>query len=257
VISFYLHGLGITIGYHRLLAHRSFRCPKFVEYFLVMSGYLAWEGSPAWWTSVHRAHHVHSDQSNDPHSPKAGLAHSYFSWMGRQDSEIINPQCNSKDILADPVYRLLERGDDPLLLAINIGVRLVLWYCFGWQVALANLLGSLAALQIPLMLNVICHLPKLGYRNYNTDDRSTNVLWMGWLAAGEGWHNNHHAFPGSARQGFRWFEFDLSFLVISALKFVGLATQINTPSRALLRKRMENKRLLAVALDAPEPARKS
>jgi len=197
VISFYLHGLGITVGYHRLLAHRSFSCPKFVEYFLVISGYLAWEGSPAWWTSVHRAHHVHSDGAKDPHSPNNGLAHSYFVWMAHQDNEIINPEANSKDVLADPFYRLLEKGDDPLIVVVNVGARLALWYFFGWQIALANFLGSVVALQIPLMLNVFCHLPKLGYRNYETDDKSSNVWWIGWLAAGEGWHNNHHAFPGS------------------------------------------------------------
>jgi stearoyl-CoA desaturase (delta-9 desaturase) len=229
VASLFWHGLGITIGYHRLLAHRSFRCSKIVEYFWVSGGYLAMQASPAWWATVHRAHHKHAENELDPHSPKQSLFHSYFGWLLVQN-DITTPGDLAGDLLKDPIYRFIERAESPpyaLHWIANILFRVFLFYCFGWQVCLANVLGAMYAFQVPLLLNLICHLPKLGHKRFATPDDSVNVKWMGILALGEGWHNNHHAFPGSARMGLTKGEPDFSWMVIKLMQKIGLAYQVN------------------------------
>jgi sn-1 stearoyl-lipid 9-desaturase len=234
VLSYIWHGFGITIGYHRLLSHRSFKCVKAVEYFFVLAGYLAYEGSPIWWAAIHRAHHRHVDTPLDPHSPRYGVMHSYFGWLFElKYADHIDPYVQCKDLVSDPIYRFLERNGNlqqmnMMCLATNMAFRAILWLLFGWQVALANLLASVAVMQIPLMLNVLCHLPKLGYKNFAMNDDSVNVPIVGILGLGEGWHNNHHAYPGSARNGMRLHEFDLSYITIYLLKMVGLVSWINT-----------------------------
>jgi stearoyl-CoA desaturase (delta-9 desaturase) len=228
VISYIWHGLGVTIGYHRLLTHRSFVCPKAVEYFWVLAGYLAFEGSPIWWATIHRAHHRYQDTPLDPHSPKFGLLHAYFGWMmGPGYMSHIDPATQSKDLVSDPVYRFLEQGgvwQRAHLLSLGIGLffRLLILFWFGWVPALASLLAGWALLQIPLLLNVVCHKPRLGYKTYPTPDDSVNVWWVALLAFGEGWHNNHHAFPGSARSGLKPYEMDMSWLMLRFMKLIGL-----------------------------------
>lgn len=119
----------------------------------------------------------------------------------------------------------------------GIAFRLIIWLCFGWIAALASLLAGFAVLQIPLMLNVICHIPKLGYKNYATGDESVNVWWVAVLAMGEGWHNNHHASPGSAKSGIKPWEFDLSWQIISSMQKLKLAWRVNVydPEKLILK----------------------
>jgi stearoyl-CoA desaturase (delta-9 desaturase) len=240
VASYIWHALGVTIGYHRLISHRSFSCPKWVEYFWVMAGYLAFEGSPIWWATIHRAHHRYVDTPLDPHAPKFGLKNSYYGWLTRTGyASHIDPQLQSKDLLKDPLYRFLDQGGNWhrahfVVFFIGLAFRVVLLACFGWQVALASLLGGVGVLQIPLMLNVICHIPRLGYKNYALNDDSVNVWWVGILAMGEGWHNNHHAAPGSAKTGMKPWEIDVSWLLISLMQRLGLTSRVNVwdPSKA-------------------------
>jgi stearoyl-CoA desaturase (delta-9 desaturase) len=241
-IIFYLwHGMGITIGYHRLLAHRSFECNKLAEYFWVLAGYLSIQGSPIWWATIHRAHHRHVDTDLDPHAPKYGIARAYYGWLGeREYAPHINPQLQSKDLLKDPIYRFLDQDSHlmrghALAFAIAIGFRVLLFIYFGWIPALASGLAAVAVWQIPLMLNVFCHIRRLGYKNFATGDDSVNVWWVAFLAMGEGWHNNHHAYPGSARSGFKLSEFDLSWFFICAMKRLGMAGRINDLSGHLPR----------------------
>ncbi len=233
IVSYTWHAMGITIGYHRLLTHRSFSCSKAVEYFWVLPAYLAFEGSPIWWVTIHRSHHRYEDTELDPHSPGHGLAHAYYGWMFAPTySYPVDPGSQSKDLLSDPIYRFLEQGGNwqkahLLTFVIGFAFRLLILVCFGWVPALASLLAGAAALQIPLILNVICHIPKLGYKTYYTNDDSVNVWWIGLLAFGEGWHNNHHASPGSARTGMKWRELDLSWLAIKFMKKIGLVSRVN------------------------------
>ena len=235
VLSYIWHMFGVTIGYHRLISHRSFTCPKLVEYFWVLAGYLALEGSPAWWAVMHRAHHRHTDTPLDPHSPRYGLFEAYFGWTthGKYPAHI-DPVVQCKDLLKDPVYRFLEAGGNwyvafSLNVFFGLAFRAALWYCFGWQIALGRLLSIVAVNQVPLFLNVFCHIPKLGYQNFATGDDSVNVWWVALLTMGEGWHNNHHAFPGSARSGIKPAEIDPAWMVVRSMKTVGLVSWMNEP----------------------------
>lgn len=231
-ISYVWHGLGVTVGYHRLLTHRSFNCPKWLEYQFVIAGYLALQGSPLWWATMHRAHHRYQDTPLDPHTPSKGLWYAYGGWITQNGyPSHINPALQSKDLIDDPLYSFLDRGGNwhkaYLLLLFNfVAYRLVIWALFGWVAALASALAGVITLQIPLVLNVACHTPSLGYKTYNTRDESTNVWWVALAAFGDGWHNNHHASPGSARTGMKWFEFDSSWATIKLLRKIGLATKV-------------------------------
>jgi sn-1 stearoyl-lipid 9-desaturase len=201
-----------------------------------MAGYLAFEGSPIWWAGIHRAHHRFADTPLDPHSPRQGKKWSYFGWLLKPDPPHINLKSQCRDLYHDPLYQFLHRGDDPCLLTVNLSYRAILWLLFGWQVALASLLAGIVVLQMPLILNTFCHIPSQGYKTYDTADDGVNVWWVGYLVGGEGWHNNHHAFPGSARQGFKFFEADLSYAIIKALQTVGLVTRINLPPAHLIKR---------------------
>jgi sn-1 stearoyl-lipid 9-desaturase len=240
LISYAVHTLGIMIGYHRLLSHRSFSCLKPVEYFWVMAGYLAFEGSPIWWATIHRAHHHYTDTALDPHSPKYGLARAYTGWiMQRGYNEHINPALQAKDLVADPLYSWLEQNGTWhrahfVAFATCIAFRLLILAFFGWVPALASLLGGFLAFQIPLLVNIACHIPRLGYRSYAPADDSVNVWWIGLLAMGEGWHNNHHASPGSANTGMRWYELDVSYWFIKTMKSFGLVQRINRSTHSQL-----------------------
>lgn len=233
LFSYIWHALGVTIGYHRLLSHRSFAAHKAVEYFWVLAGYLAFEGSPIWWATIHRAHHRYVDTPLDPHAPKYGLYRAHMGWLMETGyASHVDPNVHSKDLIKDRLYLFLDQGGNwqrshQLVFAIGIGFRLLILMTFGWVPALASLLAGFAVLQIPLMLNVACHIPRLGYKNFATTDDSVNIWWVALLAMGEGWHNNHHAFPGSARSGLRWFEFDLSWWVIRLMKHTGLVQRVN------------------------------
>ena len=243
-LLFYIwHALGITVGLHRLLAHRSFACSKAVEYFLVLPGYLAFEGSPIWWATMHRAHHRHVDTDLDVHSPLRGLFHAYVGWMTpKHYPEHINPAVQAKDLINDPIYKFLEQGGDwhkAHLLSFSSCVlfRVILFLCFGWTAVIASVLAASTVWMIPLMLNVVCHMPRLGYKTFAAADDSVNVWWVAILALGEGWHNNHHAFPGSAKTGMLKHEFDPSWLTILTMKKLGLAKRVNVGAKSKRAKR--------------------
>jgi fatty-acid desaturase len=238
--SYLWHTLGITIGYHRLLAHRAFTCNKALEYFFVAPAYLAFEGAPIWWATIHRAHHKNVDTPLDPHSPKFGLAHAWWGWVfDRHYPEHIDPEVQAKDLTKDPVYQFLEQDGDwwrahTLNATINILFRVIILQRFGFAAAAASMLAGLTVMQVPVMLNVFCHMSKLGYRNFKTDDDSVNVWWVALLAMGEGWHNNHHALPGSAQSGLKSTEFDLSWIIIRTLYKLGFITRVNVPKESII-----------------------
>jgi stearoyl-CoA desaturase (delta-9 desaturase) len=132
----------------------------------------------------------------------------------------------------DPLYRLLERNNNwhtshLTNTAIGFGSRLIIWLLFGWKIALASVTAGLVVQQVPFLVNLVCHKPKLGYQNYDTEDDSVNVWWLTLISLGDNWHNNHHAYPGCARAGFKWWELDVSWLCLKVLSWCRLVTHVN------------------------------
>lgn len=236
VLSYTWGVLGISLGYHRGLSHRSFKLPRLLEYFFVTGGYLVFEGGPIFWVASHRLHHRYSDEpGKDPHTPKDGVWHSFLGWMSKPVVIINEDQYKviCPDLFRDPYYRFLHAGgggrDGYLCLAINVVFRLGILALFGPWAFAGNILGSIGAFIAPLLVNSICHIPRFGYQNYPTTDLSQNVWFVALASFGEGWHNNHHKFPQSARHGLKPIEFDFSWCVLSVLKALGLAKNIRLP----------------------------
>jgi stearoyl-CoA desaturase (delta-9 desaturase) len=228
-------GFGVTMGYHRLLTHRSFRTPKFVEYFLALLGSLANQGGPIQWVAVHRIHHKHSDADGDPHSPRDGLWWAHMLWWIPYVPSIDDPARYQRfvpDLNRDPVHRVLQRYHALVPLVVGgvlyglgqicggLGLSWVVWGIFVRTTVLYH---------CTWLVNSATHI--WGYRTYRTRDDSTNLWWVALLSLGEGWHNNHHAFPRSARHGLRWWEVDPTWWGIRTLGWLRLARQIHLPGR--------------------------
>jgi fatty-acid desaturase len=249
--SIYVFGvLGINVGFHRLLAHRGFSCPLWLERTLAVLGTCCLQFSPAFWVAVHRRHHHYADEEKDPHSPIGGFFWSHFGWLLVRAPDM-KPASMTKryaqDLMRDPLYALLERRKNWIKLTL---LSWALFFDVGFIAALIAGESFAAAFQFGASLfvwggpartvfvwhttwsvNSLSHI--WGYRNYETPDDSRNNALVGLLANGEGWHNNHHADPTSARHGHKWWEFDLSWQTIRLLMLCGLATKVALPSPSL------------------------
>ena len=235
-----LTALGITIGFHRMLTHRSFQTSKALEYGFAVLGSMAVQGPVNSWVADHRKHHAHSDKEGDPHSPHighgdgirgvlAGLWHAHTGWLlseqGRADWKKYAP-----DLYEDPGMRFISRHFE-WFVAASLGVPALLGFLLtGTAVgALTGLLwGGLVRIffvhHITWSVNSVCHF--LGSRRFAVDDDSRNVFWLALPSLGEAWHHNHHAFPRSARHGLNRWELDPSALVISGMEKLGLAWNV-------------------------------
>ena len=236
-MSWVTGGLGICLGYHRLLTHGSFATYQWVRRCLAWCGMMAGEGPPIMWVAVHRKHHRFSDQDDDPHSPRHGRWWSHLLWMlPRHDSDQWAKLYAgyAPDLLRDGFLRFLNRSF--LWWQLLVGAMLFLIGWITWDVTTAV---SLVVYGVFLRLVLVMHSTWLinsathiwGYRNYSTNDDSRNLWWVALLTYGEGWHNNHHADQRAARHGHRWWELDLTWLTICAMKSVGLAWGIVESSR--------------------------
>jgi fatty-acid desaturase len=222
-------GVGITMTYHRLLTHRSFATrPKWLEYVLTIIGCCASEGGPIGWVADHRRHHKYSDQEEDVHSPHRGFGWAHmFWWMTPDISSIHTPEYLERwapDLYRDPVHRFLERWHFAFVLLSFAGLYAVggmPWLVWG------GFLRSVLVLHTTWLVNSATHV--WGYRSHETRDDSTNLWWVALLTYGEGWHNNHHAFQTSARHGLRWWELDMTYLVIRTLSLVGITYDLKLP----------------------------
>lgn len=237
-------GLGITVGYHRLFTHRSFETVRPVKFLLAVLGSMSVEGPLLRWVAFHRRHHQHSDHAADPHSPHrygggvrgvlAGLWHAHIGWMFAGDVPDLERYVG--DLHADRLLRCVSRLWGAWALLGMLIPTVVSGLLTGtWMGALLGLIwGGLVRLffvhHVTWSINSVCHM--WGGRPYPGDDESRNNFVFGILGFGEGWHNNHHAFPSSARHGLRWWELDLSFLVIRLLELLGLAWRVRVPSPA-------------------------
>lgn len=247
VVCVLVFGQGMNLGYHRLLAHRSLRVPKWLEYFYVMLALCSLEESPGKWVSTHRRHHNHSDEPNDPHSPGGGFFWSHMGWLlfkRRGVSEFRVDDRFSADILQDKFYSSLERH--PVLPSAIYLTHVILFFvvCLVIYSALERELGTASWLalgttwwcvflrtivvwHITWSVNSLSHV--FGYQSYETGEESRNNWLVALLASGEGWHNNHHADPASASVQHRWWEFDVTYYHIRVLEFLGLARHVVKP----------------------------
>jgi stearoyl-CoA desaturase (Delta-9 desaturase) len=240
VVMYTIAGLGISTGYHRLLAHRSFKTVRPIKLFLTAAGAVAAQGPPLIWTAHHRRHHRVADKPGDPHSPYRnddasllgvlkGLWYAHLGWLFNRELTS-DPVRYCPDLARDPDMRFISRYFLWFVLA-----GLVLPAVIGW-VLTGTLLGAMTGLlwgglvrifvvnHATYAVNSLCHY--FGRRRFSTPDESHNIGWLALFSFGEAWHNNHHAFPRSASHGMRWWELDLSAIVIRGLELAGLAKDV-------------------------------
>jgi stearoyl-CoA desaturase (delta-9 desaturase) len=224
--------LGITIGFHRYLTHRGFRTSLPVKVLLLVLGSMAAQGSPIEWAAIHRKHHALADRPGDPHSPLEGFFHAHIGWLwSREPAE---PARYARDLLADRTVAVVSQLT-PVWMLIGLALPLVIG---GWEGLLwGGLVRIFLTHHITWSVNSAGHT--FGRRPFATNDRSTNQWLVGLLALGEGWHNNHHAFPRSAFHGFHWWQIDASGLVIRLMGALRLVRQIQRVSKVDLRSRRD------------------
>lgn len=233
VLYYLTGGLGICLGYHRLLTHRSVRLAKPIEYVVATLGALAMQGGPIAWVATHRAHHKFSDTERDPHDSRRGFYWSHMAWLYARNPARLDRKDERRfcaDLYAEPYYRFLETAAPWLQIALG----LALFALGGWSWVIWGIFVRLVVTyHATWLVNSAAHLA--GYRTYRApgSDRSTNNWFVALLAWGEGWHNNHYAFPFSARHGLGRFEIDVTWSTIALLAAVGLARDVRIPSAAL------------------------
>ena len=232
VLHWITGGLGITLGFHRLLTHRSFKLWKPLEYFLTILGSLACQSGPIAWVAAHRLHHAKSDQEGDPHSPLKGFFWAHMGWCLYKDKTIDDYREYARfapDMAKYPVYVLLDQIY--ILWTVLLAVGLYAWG--GWPFGVWGIFVRIVLVyHCTWFVNSAAHV--WGYRTYKTGDRSTNLWWVALLTYGEGWHNNHHAFQTSARHGLKFWEIDTTYWMIKFLETFRLAKGIKIPSKHML-----------------------
>jgi len=229
-VSYFVTGcLGITLSYHRQLSHRSFQTPKWLEYLLAYCGVLAVQGDPIEWVSCHRYHHLHTDTPLDPHSTYEGFWWSHMGWLmdHKATRERVYDMSNAGDLKKQWFYNFIEKT-----YSWHVVASAVAFYLLGGLPALVwgFAVRAVWVYHVTWFVNSACHC--WGSQKYDTGDLSMNNWWVGILAWGEGWHNNHHAFEFSARHGLEWWQLDVTWMCIRAMQLVGLAKNVKLPSEA-------------------------
>jgi stearoyl-CoA desaturase (delta-9 desaturase) len=224
-ILFWISGsLGIGLGYHRLLTHRGFKTPKWFEYFLTICGMLALQSGAISWVTTHRLHHAFTETDKDPHTVNKGLYWAHIGWIFRgqaQSRSEAEMKRYAPDLMKDKVHVVLNKYY--WLPSVIVGLAL-LWFGGVGAVLWGIFLRTVLTWQTTWLVNSATHA--WGKRRFETSDSSTNNALVAFLTFGEGWHNNHHAFPRSSRHGLTWKEIDINWLQILFLKKIGLATDV-------------------------------
>ena len=239
-VCYLLTGLGITVGFHRLLTHRAFETYRPIRYGLAIAGSAAVEGPVLDWVADHRKHHTFPDQEGDPHSPHVGggagvrgmitgLWHAHVGWLWETNGQA-EKRRYCPDLLQDPTMRAIHRRF-PLIVFATLAVPFAVGWAWGGSLTTglealvwAGLVRIFLVHHVTWSINSICHV--FGSRRFETEDQSTNVFWLALPSLGEAWHHNHHAFPRSAFHGLRWYELDPSGWLILALQRAGLAWDV-------------------------------
>ena len=243
--NYFFTSMGIGAGYHRLLTHKGFDCPKWLEYTLVTLGVCSFQDSPARWVLVHRVHHQHSDHQPDPHTPNVSGFWSHMGWLFIDNLELSTANAYDRycrDLMRDRYYLWLQRNLNWVLVyAIHALVFLVIGFGLSFVFAPENITYFTASFffwtvimrtvytwHVTWAINSAAHM--WGYRNYETREDSRNNWLFALLTNGEGWHNNHHADPRSARHGHRWWELDITYISLWVLERVGLIKNLARPN---------------------------
>jgi fatty-acid desaturase len=218
---------GIGMGYHRLLTHRGFKTPKWLEYVLTVFGAMALEGGPVYWVAVHRMHHQNTDKEGDPHSPNDGGFWAHMGWI--LTGRVIHNNNSSllpyvPDLRKDKFHLWISKWHWIPITVLGLALLAIGgWPYLMWGIFFRTTLG----LHITWLVNSATHM--WGSQRFLTGDTSTNSFWVAILTFGEGWHNNHHAHPQSARHGLAWYEIDFNWYWISTLRRLGLAWDVKLP----------------------------
>jgi len=228
VMYYIATGLGISMGYHRLHTHRSYKVPLWLEYFFAVCGSLTLEGGPIFWVATHRRHHQFSDQPGDPHSPRDGAFWSHMGWILFGDTNHNNTKLMSKYAPDLARHRFYVWLNDYHWIPVTV-TGLAMWAIGGLPMMLwGTFFRVVFGLHATWAVNSATHM--WGARRFATRDDSRNTWWVAILSFGEGWHNNHHAHPTSARHGLAWYEFDPSWLLVKTLRYFGVAKAVQVAS---------------------------
>ncbi|MDT5158369.1 MAG: hypothetical protein QOH51_2726 [Acidobacteriota bacterium] len=227
----------ITAGFHRLFAHRTYRTGRLFQFLMAFVGTASYQKGPLWWSAHHRSHHLHTDTERDLHSPiTRTLWHSHVGWFLTRESQVTDRKL-IPNLLKYADLRFLDRyySLPPLLLAVSmflLGAALERYApsfgTSGWQMLIWGFFVSTVLLYHgTFTVNSLAHI--FGSRRFATDDNSRNNLFVALITLGEGWHNNHHHYPSSERQGFYWWEIDVSHYTLRALSWLGIVWDLRTP----------------------------
>jgi stearoyl-CoA desaturase (delta-9 desaturase) len=247
LVGYTLIALGVTVGFHRMLTHRSFMPHPVVKFILLVLGSMAFEGPALSWAATHTKHHAVSDREGDPHSPVDGFFHAHLGWLFTKQMEDPNVYC--RHLVKDPIINFVSKT-----FLLWAGLSLVIPFAIGgWHGLIwGGLVRMFLTHHVTWSVNSVCHT--FGKRPYETNDASRNEWIVGLLAFGEGWHNNHHAFPRSALHGLRWWQFDLSGLLIVTLEKLGLAKDVYRIPPDLMERRTARTAALRASASAAQPA---
>jgi sn-1 stearoyl-lipid 9-desaturase len=225
IITWWIAGsLGVGLGYHRQLTHRGFKTPRWLEYFFAFCGNLALQSGAVKWVTTHRIHHAFTETDKDPHSPRNGTYWAHIGWIIRgtsQEHDEATIKKYSPDLIKDPIHVFLSKyyWVTPIL------VGAILFAIGGWSMVLWGIFArTVFGWHMTWLVNSATHM--WGTRRFETRDDSTNNALIAAVTFGEGWHNNHHAQPASAKHGLAWYEFDINWVTIRFLEKIGLATDV-------------------------------
>ena len=225
VVWWVTNSWGIGMGYHRLLTHGGYKTPKPVEYFLTVCGTLALQSGSLQWVTTHRMHHAFTETDDDPHSPRDGTFWAHIGWLMRGTALTHDEKTVRRfapDLLKDKFHVFVSR----YFFATTIIAAVIIFLIGGWSMVLwAICLRQVVGWHSTFLVNSATHL--WGTRRFETPDDSRNNALIAALTFGEGWHNNHHAFPRSARHGLAWYEFDINWMQIRLLEKIGLARKVH------------------------------
>jgi stearoyl-CoA desaturase (delta-9 desaturase) len=235
---FAIRMFAITGFYHRYFSHKTFRTSRFVQCLFAMIGATAVQRGPLWWAAHHRGHHMHSDTTEDKHSPKEhGFIWSHMGWFLTKSNFVTNTKL-IRELIRFPELRIIDRFDLLMPLALSISLWVIGYYLEQYEPSLHTngfqlfiwgfSVSTIMLYHATFLVNSVAH--QWGKKRYETKDTSRNNFLIAILTFGEGWHNNHHHYPGSARQGFYWWEIDLTYYVLKCLAMMGIIWDVRTVS---------------------------